>query len=159
MARAKRTFREKLADNSDLPRVQPLTGGMKRRFGPGTILLPAPREVAALMRKVPKGKVATINQIRETLARRHRATIACPIVTGILARIVAGAAGEDEADGRRRITPYWRTLKAGGELNAKYPGGLAGQRRRLEAEGFECDTRGTRMFVRDFERSLARFTP
>jgi hypothetical protein len=34
----KKTFREKLADVKDFPRVQPLTGGMKRRFGPGTIV-------------------------------------------------------------------------------------------------------------------------
>ncbi len=79
----KRSFREKLADPKDLPRVQQLTGGMKLRYGPGTIVLPAPSEVEALMRKVPRGRVTTINQLRECLARRHGATGACPIVTGI----------------------------------------------------------------------------
>jgi alkylated DNA nucleotide flippase Atl1 len=152
----KRSFREKLIDPEDLPRVQPLTGGMKRRFGPGTILLPAPSEVQALMRKVRKGRLTTINRLRECLARRHGATVACPIVTGIHARIVAGAAGEDEADGKKRVTPYWRTLKTGGELNPKYPGGLAEQRRRLESEGHEVVARGQRLFVRDHEKSLAR---
>jgi hypothetical protein len=87
---------------------------MKRRFGPGTIVLPAPWEVGELMRQVRKGRVTTINEIRAQLARRHGATIACPIVTGIHARIAAGAAGEAEADGARRVTPYWRTLKEGG---------------------------------------------
>ena len=111
--RKKRSFREKLADAKDLPRVQPLTGAMKRRLGPGTIVLPAPQEVDHLMRRVPKGKVTTINHLREVLASRHAATIACPIVTGIHARIAAGAAGEAEAEGRKRITPYWRTLKQG----------------------------------------------
>ncbi len=152
----KRSFREKLADNKDFPRVQPLTGGMKRRWGPGTIVLPAPREVEALMRRVPKGKITTINHLREFLAQRHGATVACPIVTGFHARIVAGAAGEDEADGKKRIAPYWRTLKAGGELNPKYPGGLSGQRRRLEKEGIEVAARGTRLFVRDHEHLLAK---
>jgi len=56
---------------------------------------------------VPKGKVTTINEIRECLARRHHATVACPIVTGIHARIAAGAAGEEEAEGKKRVTPYW----------------------------------------------------
>jgi alkylated DNA nucleotide flippase Atl1 len=135
----KKTFREKLADAKDFPRVQLLTGGMKRRFGPGTIVLPAPWEVDALMRQVRKGRVTTINEIRAHLAHRHGATIACPIVTGIHARIAAGAAGEAEAEGASRVTPYWRTLRAGGELNAKYPGGLAAQRRRLETEGRRCD--------------------
>jgi alkylated DNA nucleotide flippase Atl1 len=151
-----RSFREKLTEQRDLPRVQPLTGGMERRFGPGTIVLPAATEVDALMRKVPKGKVTTVNQIRESLARRHGATIACPIVTGIHARIAAGAAGEDEAEGKQRVTPYWRTLKSDGQLNAKYPGGLKGQRRRLEQEGIEVFSRGSRLFVRDHERYLAK---
>jgi hypothetical protein len=152
----KRTFREKLADDKDLPRVQPLTGDMKRWWGPGTIVLPSAHEVDALMRRVRKGRLTTINHLREVLARRHRATVACPIVTGIHARIAAGAAGEDEADGRRRVTPYWRTLKGGGEVNPKYPGGLGGQRRRLEREGHTVVARGRRLFVRDFERALAR---
>jgi alkylated DNA nucleotide flippase Atl1 len=151
----KRSFRDKLADTKDFPRVQPLTGGMRRRWGPGTIVLPSPQEVDRLMRSVPRGKITTINQLRDALARRHRATVACPIVTGIHARIAAGAAGEDEADGRKRTTPYWRTLKSRGEINAKYPGGLSGQRRRLEAEGLTVVARGRRLFVRDHERFLA----
>ena len=63
----KRAFREKLAESKDLPRVQRLAGGMRRRYGPGTIVLPAPGEVDALMRKVPRGKVTTINEIRDRL--------------------------------------------------------------------------------------------
>ena len=152
----KKTFREKLADDKDFPRVQPLTGGMKKRYGPGTIVIPAVSEVASLMRKVPKGRITTINTLREILARRHGATMACPIVTGIHARIVAGAAGEDEAEGRKRITPYWRTLRGDGELNGKYPGGLAGQKARLEAEGLTVVARGRRLFVPEYERFQAK---
>jgi len=152
---SKRSFRDKLADAKDLPRVQPLTGGMERRYGPGTIVLPAPGEVDELMRKVPRGRVTTINRLRECLAKRHQATIACPIVTGIHARIAAGAAGEDEVDGKKRITPYWRTLKGSGEVNAKYPGGLSEQRRRLEQEGLTVVERGNRLVVADHERFLA----
>ncbi len=154
--RRKKTFREKLADAKDFPRVQPLTGGMKRQFGPGTIVLPAPREVDQLMRQVRKGRLTTINEIRALLAHRHGATVACPIVTGIHARIAAGAAGEAEARGSSRVTPYWRTLKAGGQLNEKYPGGLSRQRRRLEAEGLRVVARGRRLFVQDHTRFLAR---
>jgi alkylated DNA nucleotide flippase Atl1 len=150
------TFREKLADARDLPRVQPLTGAMKQRYGSGTVVLPAPWEVDELMRRVRKGRLTTINEIRTHLAWRHQTTIACPIVTGIHARIAAGAAGEQEAQGRRRVTPYWRTLKEGGEVNGKYPGGLAGQRKRLRAEGWRVVTRGRRAFVEDYKRGLAR---
>jgi alkylated DNA nucleotide flippase Atl1 len=58
--------------------------------------------------------------------------------------------------GMKRVTPYWRTLKSNGELNAKYPGGLSGQRRRLRQEGLEVFTRGDRIFVRDHERLLVK---
>jgi len=153
----KRSFREKLADPKDLFRVQKLAGGMRQRYGPGTIVLPAPTEVDALMRKVPRGRVTTINAIRECLAKRHNATVACPIVTGIHARIAAGAAGEDEADGKKRITPYWRTLKTNGEINGKYPGGPSGQRRRLEQDGLEVVERGVRLFVRGYEKLLVEW--
>jgi len=153
MARRK-TFREKLAGDKDLPRVERIPPGMRKQWRSGTIVIPAPTEVDEIMRSVPKGKLITINRIREILAQRHGATIGCPIATGITARIAAGAAGEDEVAGKRRVTPYWRTLKAGGELNPKYPGGLEGQRARLQAEGHEVVARGKRLFVRDYERRL-----
>lgn len=131
-----------------------ISEGMARQWGEGTMVIPSPREVDEIMRKVPKGKLITINQIREIVARRHGATLGCPITTGIHARIAAGAAGEDEAEGKKRITPYWRTLKGEGEVNPKYPGGLRAQKRRLESEGHRVDTRGRRMVVCDQERSL-----
>ena len=108
------------------------------------------------MKRVPKGKLMTINQIREALASRHGATIACPIVTGISARMVAGAAGDEEDAGRKRVTPYWRTLKSGGELNEKYPGGCDAQRERLEAEGHTVVAKGKRLVVADYERRLVK---
>ncbi len=154
----RKTFREKLADDKDLPRVEVISPGMAKKWGHGTMVLPAPSEVNDLMRRVPRGKLTTINHLREILARRHGATVACPIVTGILARIAAGAAGEEEAEGKRRVTPYWRTLKERGELNAKYPGGLTGQRARLEAEGHTVVVRRRRMFVEEYERSLVEFS-
>ncbi|MBM4041603.1 MAG: hypothetical protein FJ290_24150 [Planctomycetes bacterium] len=152
----RKTCREKLADDKGLPKVVPITGKMSKRWGTGTVVVPAPREVDAVMRRVPKGKVITINEIRAILARTHGATIGCPITTGIFAWLAAGAAAEDEAEGKTRITPYWRTLKAGGELNPKYPGGVAGQRARLEAEGHTIVARGTRLFVAEHERPLVK---
>jgi hypothetical protein len=67
---------------------------------------------------VPKGKLITVNEIRAALAKKHGASIGCPITTGIFALVAARAAAENEADGKKRITPYWRTLKAQGELNS-----------------------------------------
>ena len=95
-----------------------------------------------------------INELRDALAAKHRTDFACPITTGIFAWIAAHAAAEAEAAGRKRITPFWRTLKVGGELNAKYPGGLANLRARLEAEGHQVRSRGKRSFVVEFEQKL-----
>ena len=104
------------------------------------------------MRQVPRGKITTINDIRTCLAKRHKATIACPITTGIFASIAARAAEEDVTDGKKGITPYWRTLKSRGELNEKYPGGIERQREWLESEGFTVIEKGKTHFVKDFER-------
>lgn len=155
-SRSRKTWREKLLDAKGLPRTQKVAGRMSRRWGEGTLVIPAPVEVDALMRSVRKGRLTTIDQIREALARRHGVTFACPITTGIFAWIAAHAANEAEAAGRRRITPYWRTLKAGGELNPKYPGGIEGQRRRLRSEGHEVVVRGKRSFVSGYQDALAK---
>ena len=61
---------------------------------------------------------------------------------------------EDEAEGRKHITPFWRTLKSRGELNPKYPGGIQAQRKRLQAEGHRVITKSNRTFVLDYENSL-----
>ena len=42
--------------------------------GTGTVVIPAPLEVDGIMRQVPEGKLITINQIREILAKRHNAS-------------------------------------------------------------------------------------
>lgn len=150
------SWRAKLADSKDLPRVEPISGKMSTRWGTGTVVIPAPIEVDELMRRVPKGKLITVNEVRATLAKKHGASIGCPITTGICALIAARAAAESEAEGKKRITPYWRTLKAQGEVNPKYPGGIAGQRVRLEAEGHTVIARGKRLIVQDYESHLAR---
>jgi hypothetical protein len=150
----KKSWREKLADSKGLPKVGAIDGKMSKRWGEGTFVIPAPLEVDAAMKKVRRGKLTTIDAIRRALATKHATTIACPMTTGIFAWIAAHAADEVESEGGTRITPYWRTLKAGGELNPKYPGGIKNLRARLAAEGHRVVKKGARYFVADFERVL-----
>jgi len=152
--RKKRTWREKLADSKNLPKVAEIDCTKSKRWGEGTFVIPAPLEVDAAMKKVRRGRLTTIDAIRAALAKKHGTTIACPLTTGIFAWIAAHAADEAEAEGRARITPYWRTLKSGGELNPKYPGGIKNLRARLVAEGHRVVKKGRRHFVADFERAL-----
>jgi hypothetical protein len=156
MAKLKKSWREKLLDSKDFPKVVEITPELSQRWGTGTVVIPAPIDVDGIMKKVPKGRLITINQIREVLAKRHGATIAWPITTGIFAGIAARAAEEDAAEGKTDITPWWRTLKSKGELNEKYPGGLEAQAAFLKKEGHTIlpDKSGKPKKVRDFEKSL-----
>ncbi|RLS59544.1 MAG: hypothetical protein DWH91_00045 [Planctomycetota bacterium] len=147
MSRKKLSWREKLLDNKGHPTVISINDEMSLRWGTGTVVIPAPIEVNEIMRSVLKGELITIDEIRRRLAAKHGTNIACPITTGIFAWMAAHAADEAEAAGARRITPYWRTLKSGGELNQKYPGGIENLRARLEAEGHTVLQRRKRYFV------------
>lgn len=159
MSKKKKSWREKLADDKGFPQVCPIDETKSKRWGEGTFVIPAPREVDELMRRVPKGKLTTIDELRKALASKHGATIACPITTGIFAWIAAHAAAEAEADGAKRITPYWRTLKSKGEINPKYPGGLESVKRRLAAEGHEFIQKRKRWFVVDLEKKRTAGRP
>jgi len=147
----RKSWRQKLADSKGLPRIGRVMGNMTTRWGRGTMVVPAPLEVDAIMKKVPRGRLITISDIRNNLAKRHGVNVCCPITTGIFAWIAAHAAEEDAADGKKNITPYWRTLKTGGELNPKYPGGIAALKKRLQAEGHRVIARGKRFFVAGYQ--------
>ncbi len=156
MARKKTSWREKLLHSKGHPTVGPVTGKMSQQWGTGTMVIAAPIEVDEIMRTVKKGRLITIDVIRQKLAQKHDAHFACPMTTGIFAWIAAHAADEAEQEGKKRITPYWRTLKAKGELNPKYPGGLDNLKSRLESEGFTIVQKGKRLLVEDFEKSLVK---
>ena len=148
----KKTWTEKLANSKDFPRVEPINDKMSKKWGKGTVVIPTPMEVYELMSKVPEGRVVTINDIRSALAKKHGATIGCPICTGIFARISACAS--EEGKGVRKI-PYWRTLKVGGVINEKYPGGIEGQKMLLEKEGHAVEKKGSKYVIEDYRKKLA----
>jgi alkylated DNA nucleotide flippase Atl1 len=127
------------------------------RFGSGMMLIPTPKLVDELIRKIPKGKLATVSELRRKLAADFKADVTCPLTTGIFVRIAAEAAEEDRTHGRKRVTPYWRVVKDDGTFNPKLPGGVAQQTRNLRAEGFEVSINGKSPRLRNFEHRLIRF--
>lgn len=151
MAKRRKTAREKLEVDQE-PKV------VDDPRGRGKMLIPKPLDVDALMRKIGKGKLATVAQIRDRLAKDFDADFTCPMTTGIFMRIAAEAAEEDLAQGKKRITPYWRVVKTDGSLNAKFPGGTKAQAARLREEGHTIlPGKGKKPpRVEEFERNLQK---
>jgi hypothetical protein len=130
----RKSFREKM-DNPNLPKLVAVPPKWRERYGKGTMLVPSPREVDDLIRKVPRGRLTTVSQLRDSLANTHGANVTCPLTTGIFVWLAAQAAEEAAREGKHRITPYWRVVKDDGSLNPKFPGGVRHQAELLEAEG------------------------
>ena len=150
----KKDFNAMLKDPKDMPKIQIITDPKSiERYGGDRMYFAPPMDYDRVMRRVPYGKVITVGGIRAYFAKINGADFTEPIIAGIFVSIAAWAShqrGEDE-------TPYWRTLKAGGELNPKYPGGIEAQKSRLEAEGHTVIRRGRkdfRYYVEDHEKAL-----
>lgn len=150
----KKTWTEKLNDSKDLPKVVKLNSAAAYHWKGNTMVVPSPLEVDKIMKKVPGGKLITINEIRQALAKKFKADIGCPLTSGIFVWIAANAAEEQKEKGSVKYTPWWRTLKSGGQLNEKYPGGVEHQKILLETEGHKIIRRGKKLFVENFESNI-----
>ena len=150
----KKDFNAMLRRDNGMPRIQTVTDEAAiRTYGGSRMLLAPPLAYDALMRRVPAGKLTTVGELRAHLARESGADFTDPMTAGIFVSIAAWASHQRSED----KIPYWRTLKAGGELNPKYPGGVEAQRARLEAEGHTVVQRGRkhlRYYVQDYEKAL-----
>lgn len=136
----KKDFNAMLHDSKDMPKYQIITDAKSiEKHGGDRMYFVPPIDYDVVMKQVPFGKVITVGEIREYFARKSGADFTEAITAGIFVSIAAWASyqrnGIDE-------TPYWRTLKANGELNAKYPGGVEAQKEKLEAEGHTIIQRG-----------------
>ena len=150
----KKDFNAMLRRDNGMPKIQIVTdqktiekyGGTRMYFAP-------PADYDRVMKAVPVGKLLTVGGIREYFARKNGADFTDPITAGIFVSIAAWASCQREGD----EPPYWRTLKAGGELNPKYPGGVEVQKKLLEAEGHRVAVRGRtnlRYYVENYEAAL-----
>ena len=147
-------YRKRLNDNKDFPKIKTIPKKLEKSWGIGKFVMPTPLEVNDLMKKVPKGKLMTINQIRKKFDKKYKTTTACPIVTGIFVNVVARAAEEELRQGKKRVTPYWRTIKTNGYVNEKYPGGINAQKKILQKEGHKIVSKGKNFIINNFEEKL-----
>lgn len=155
--RSRTSWRAKLEKWQEV-RIVPLPRRLAKKGGKGSMLIPQPLAVDALIREVRKGRVVTPSRIRERLAKDYGADTTCPLTTGIFLRIAAEAAEEDRRRGEEEVTPYWRVVREDGSLHASFPGGVKAQGARLKKEGHRiAPRRGTKPpRVEGFEKRLAR---
>ena len=150
----KKDFNAMLKDSKDMPKFQIITDKKSiEKYGGNRMYFAPPADYDRVMRLVPFGKLLTVGEIRDYFARDSGADFTEPITAGIFVSIAAWASDQRETD----KTPYWRILKAKGELNPKYPGGVMAQKEMLEKEGHTVVQRGRtniRYYVKDYERSL-----
>ncbi len=147
-------FNAMLRDSKDMPKIQIITDRKSiEKYGGNKMYFAPPLAYDRVMKRVPYGRVTTVGEIREYFAKQSGADFTEPITAGIFVSIAAWASHQRSGD----ETPYWRTLKATGELNEKYPGGIESQKEKLEAEGHTIISKGRkniRYYVKDYEMAL-----
>lgn len=152
----KKDFNAMLKDGKDMPKTVVITDRKSiEKYGGSRMYFAPPADYDAVMRRVPKGQLITVGDIRACFAAQNDADFTDPITAGIFCSIAAWASFQRTQD----ITPYWRTLKANGELNPKYPGGVEAQKKLLENEGHTVIQKGRtniRYYVKDYEQFLYR---
>lgn len=150
----KKDFNKMLHDSKDMPKFQIITDKKSiEKYGGNKMYFAPPLDYDKVMKQIPPGKVITIGKIREYFAKSNDADFTEPITAGIFVSIAAWASYQRTGD----ETPFWRTLKANGELNAKYPGGIEVQKEKLEAEGHTIIRKGRtnyKYYVKDYENAL-----
>ena len=150
----KKDFNAMLHKDAGMPKMQIITDEASiQKYGGNRMYFAPPLAYDCIMKTIPYGKVITVGEIRAYLARTNGADFTDPITAGIFVSIAAWASFQRTGN----ETPYWRTLKAGGELNPKYPGGIEAQKEKLEAEGHTIIQKGRkniRFYVKDYEKVM-----
>ena len=131
-------------------KIVTLDADAAQKWGGSTMVVAPKKDYDELIKQIPKGKLVTTNELRKNIAKKYGTDITCPLTAGIFTNIVAWASYQRSTD----ITPYWRVVKAKGELNNKFPEYPTLQKQQLEDEGFEIIEKRGKFFVKDFEKSI-----
>jgi alkylated DNA nucleotide flippase Atl1 len=161
----RKTWQEKLVDKKGYPKVLELEEGfpcyralhkMGAEAGDSVVLVNA-SEILTYMRVVPYGHITTLREICQKIAEDHQVRACCTLTSGIHVMTAANAAAEAAGQGKDLDVPYWRTLKIGGYLNEKYPGGIEAHGSLLRKEDYEIVGKGKASRVKDFQEHLFQF--
>ena len=118
----KKIWNEKLADKKNFPKIVKLeekfpcynaVHKMGAEAGDNVVLV-NPGEIVEIMKRVPKGKIVTIVEICEAIAKKHKVKACCSLTMGIFIMTAANAAEESVREGKillRAIGEHDRTIK------------------------------------------------
>lgn len=103
------------------------------------MLLPVPRDIEAVVRELRIGSGLDMRGLRVALAKRYKADVACPVVTGIQLRTLAEAVGEqlDAGIPPAGLAPVWRTMPLEAPIWLKLENGKAKLMALRRAEGLD----------------------
>lgn len=150
----KKSWQEKMK-KPEHPEIKQAPENWAKKYNGHKMLIPTPKIIEEMIRKIPQGKLITLNSLRNLLAKEHQADFTCPLTTGIFLRIVAEAAEEAKREGAPAITPYWRVVKDDGTLNPKFPQSPELQSTYLKNEKFEIVPKGRKnLMVKNFNAYL-----
>jgi len=115
----------------DTDKIESIPKTMEKFLGcSGKMVKPSLSSVKKVVKKIRKGKLVTLELLREKIASDFNVQTACPASTTKMLQILSK---EDHP------ICYWRVIKKKGELLSKFPDGVEGHAALLECEGFEID--------------------
>lgn len=147
----KKDFNARMNNSKNMPKIVELGEEETKKWGGKKMIIAPPIYYDQIMKKIPQGKIITTAEIRTLIAKENKCDITCPLTAGIFINICAWASYQRSDN----ITPYWRTLKTGGFLNPKYPGGILYQKQKSEEEGHKIVQRGKdKYLVENYETKI-----
>ena len=81
---------------------------MEKFYGKGTMLHPVPNDIEALIKKIPRGKVLSIDMLAKRLANDHGTDVTCPMRTGNAIKKISKRYSAENLD---RDLPFWRVIR------------------------------------------------
>lgn len=79
---------------------------MQKFYGSGIMLHPDKEMIESLLRKVPKGKVVTIDELCQKMAHDHQTNVTCPMRTSNIIKSITEASVNDKSP-----IPFWRVVR------------------------------------------------
>jgi hypothetical protein len=137
-----KTWSDKIAGDK-LPEVRRNEKGFADIPPGSTMLIATAKIVDDYIREIPIGKEVTLQTMRKDLAVQYQADYSCPVVSGILLRIVAEASYEQYSKGKplSKVTPFWRMIDEKSTIGKKVSFGSEFIKAQRKKEGIDAVTK------------------